>query len=280
MANQTRTKLIVEIGENHLGNWNLAKGLVREAARAGGTYAKFQTYTAEQFGRDHRWYEDFKVVELPESMHFELQETCRESGIEFLSSSFTKRSNAFLVDRMGLTELKIASSRVPRLELLEDVNRRADQVKTVYLSTGGCTMDEIRAAVRALDRIEHLHLLHCISQYPTEDTNVNLRMMLDLPREFPELPFGYSDHSRGIEAVCAAVAMGATVIEKHFTYHVDIPGDDHEGAWTPQTLAETVRRLRRIEEMLGSDRKAPIDGEASALPALRADLGEVGFDKT
>lgn len=273
-----KTKLIVEIGENHLGNWQLAKGMVREAAKAGGTYAKFQTYTADQFGKDHRWYEDFKKVQVSEEMHFELKEECKKAGISFLSSSFTLRSTAFLVDKMGLTELKIASGRIPYLDLLKDVNRRADQVKTVYLSTGGSNIDEIRTAVDCLDRIETLYLLHCISQYPTEDENVNLRMMLDIHRAFPNHPFGYSDHSRGIEAVCAAVAMGATVIEKHFTYHVEIPGDDHEGAWTPATIADTVRRIERVEKMLGSDKKAPAEGEQVALSALRIDLDEVGFE--
>ena len=273
-----KTKLIVEIGENHLGNWQLAKGLVREAAKAGGTHVKLQTYTADQFGKDHRWYDDFEKFQVSEEMHFELQEESKQAGIKFLSSSFTQRSTAFLVDKMGLTELKIASGRIPHLDLLKDVNNRADQVKTIYLSTGGSTMDEIRRAVGCLDKIETLYLLHCISQYPTEDENVNLRMMLDIHRAFPDHPFGYSDHSRGIEAVCAAVAMAATVIEKHFTYHVDIPGDDHEGAWTPATLAETVRRLERIETMLGSDKKTPIAGEQTALTALRIDLAEVGFE--
>ncbi len=272
------TKLIVEIGENHLGNWQLAKGLVREAAKAGGTYAKFQTYTADQFGKDHRWYEDFTKVQVSEEMHFELEQECKQAGIQFLSSSFTQKSTTFLVDKMGLTELKIASGRIPHLDLLQDINRRADQVKTVYVSTGGSTIDEIRTAIGCLDKIETLYLLHCASQYPTEDENVNLRMMLDLHREFPDHPFGYSDHSRGIEAVCSAVAMGATVIEKHFTYHVDIPGDDHEGAWTPASLAETASRLERVEKMLGSDKKGPIEGEMAALAALRADLAEVDFE--
>ena len=148
-----KTKLLVEIGENHLGNWQLAKGLVREAAKAGGTHAKFQTYTAEQFGKDHRWYEDFKKVEISEEMHFELQEECKHAGIEFLSSSFTQQSTGFLVDKMGLTELKIASGRIPHLELLKDM---ADSIPKC---NAGQSIEDLQrcAVVKALTRsiVEH-----------------------------------------------------------------------------------------------------------------------------
>ena len=191
-----KTKLIVEIGENHLGNWQLAKGMVREAAKAGGTYAKFQTYTANQIRADHEWYEWFRLVEMPETVHFEMQQLCEELGITFLSSTFTRRSTDFLVDRMGLSALKLASSRIVDLELLAHVNDRAEQVQTVYLSTGGSTIDEIQGAVECLGAIENLSLLHCVSQYPTEDANVNLLAIRAMQAAFPDIPIGYSDHSR------------------------------------------------------------------------------------
>ena len=180
------TKLIVEIGENHLGNWQLAKALVREAAQSGGTYAKFQTYTADQFGKDHRWYDDFSIVQVPAEMHFELQEECRQAGIEFLSSSFTQRATTFLVDKMGLTELKIASGRIPHLDLLQDVNNRADQVKTVYLSTGGATMDEIRAAVNCLDKIDTAVEIGAESEFPglSEPGSSDDRRGYNLPKKY------------------------------------------------------------------------------------------------
>ena len=272
------TNVIAEIGENHYGRWDVAKGMVREAAASGATHAKFQTYTAEQFGSDHRWYEDFKGVEVPEKVHFELQDECRKAGIEFLSSTFTIGSTRFLVEKMGLTALKVASGRIPHLDLMDDINDRADQVKTVFLSTGGSTLDEIRTAVEHLNRIEKLYVLHCVSQYPTDDENVNLRMMLDIKREFPQHGIGYSDHSRGIEACLAAVALGAEVLEKHFTYHVNMPGDDHEGGMTPEMLAEMVGQIGRLELMLGSDKKAPVAAEEFALSALRVKLREVDFD--
>ena len=272
-----KTTVIAEIGENHYGNWDICRGMVREAAAHGATMVKFQTYTAEQFGTDHPWYAEFKQVEMPPAVHIEMQELCKELGVGFLSSTFTARSTAFLIDTMGCNALKLASSRVPDLALLDYVNSRADQVETVYLSTGMSTLEEVRKAVAHLGKIRKLTLLHCTSQYPTDDENVNLRMMSTLKDAFPEHGIGFSDHSRGIDACVAAVALGADVLEKHFTYHTRMPGDDHEGALTPETLAELVRRIERIEAMLGSAEKAPVPAEAKSVKALRIKLREVGF---
>ena len=273
-----KTVVIAEIGENHYGRWDVCRGLVEEAAANGATIAKFQTYTAEQFGRDHRWYEWFQGVEMPPEIHFDMQALCGELGIEFLSSTFTIRSNAFLVDKKGLESLKLASSRIVDAELLDDVNSRADRVKTVYLSTGGATLDEIHRAVDRLDRIDDLALLHCISQYPTDDANVNLRAVSTMRAEFPDHRIGFSDHSRGIEACLAAVALGADVLEKHFTYHVRMPGDDHAGGMTPEMLAQLVNQVERLETILGSPEKGPVAAERETLSALRGKMLETGFD--
>lgn len=273
-----KTILIAEIGENHYGNWDICRGMVAEAAANGATIVKFQTYTAGQFGKDHPWYEDFRKVEMPADVHVEMQDLCRGLDIGFLCSTFTLRSTAFLVERMGCDALKLASSRVTHLELLDDINRRADRVKTVYLSTGMSTLDEVRAAVGHLDRIEHLYLLHCTSQYPADDENVNLRAMLTLKETFPEHPIGFSDHSLGLEACVVAVALGAEVLEKHFTYHTRMPGDDHEGAMTPEMLAELVRRVERVETMMGAAGKVLLPAEERARAALRVKLHEVGFE--
>ncbi|MDP6776984.1 MAG: N-acetylneuraminate synthase family protein [Candidatus Latescibacteria bacterium] len=272
-----KTTLIAEIGENHYGNWDICRGMVREAAANGADFAKFQTYTAEQFGQDHPWYAEFKRVEMPVEVHFEMQGHCQELGIGFLCSTFSRKSTAFLVEEMGCTVLKLASSRVTDLDLLDDVNERAEQVKTVYLSTGMSTLDEVRTAVSRLNRIETLCVLQCTSQYPTEDENVNLRAMLTLKETFPDRGIGFSDHSRGLEASVAAVALGAQVIEKHFTYSTRLPGDDHEGALTPGSLAELVRRIERVETMLGQAEKIPLPAEALAREALRVTMREVGF---
>jgi sialic acid synthase SpsE len=272
-----KTIIIAEIGENHYGNWTICRAMVEQAAADGATYAKFQTYKAEEFGTDHPWYAEFAAVAMPTEVHLDMQALCKEKGIGFLSSAFTHGSTRFLVDKMGVDKLKLASSRLVDLDLLDDVNTRADQVKTVFLSTGMATLDEVRTAVSHLDRIETLYLLQCTSQYPTDDEHVNLRAMMTLKQTFPDYGIGFSDHSRGIEACAVAVALGAQVLEKHFTFHTALPGDDHEGAMTPQTLAELCRRVERIETMLGSADKVPSPAEARARDNLRVKMFEVEY---
>ena len=273
-----KTILIAEIGENHYGHWDVCRGMVEEVATGGASIAKFQTYTADQFGQDHPWHDWFETVAMPMEIHHQMQRLCLDRGIQFLSSTFTRRSTDFLVDKLGLDALKLASSRITDHALLNYVNHLSHRVKTVYLSTGGATLEEIRSAVNCLGDIESLTLLHCVSQYPTEDTNVNLRALHTMQREFPGYRIGYSDHSRGIEACLAAVAMGAEVLEKHFTYHTRMPGDDHEGALTPETLRLLVAQITRLEVMLGSEHKGPVHDERKALDHLRVTMREVDFD--
>lgn len=270
-----KTIVIAEIGENHYGNWTLCRALVEQVAGHGGTFAKFQTYKAEEFGLDHAWYDEFKKVEMPTDVHFEMQRLCRDLDVGFLSSAFTLGSARFLIDNMGVDKLKLASSRVTDDKLLDYVNGRADQVRTVFLSTGMAELDEVRAAVDRLAAVEKLYVLQCTSQYPTEDDSVNLRAMQTLCDAFPEHGVGFSDHSRGIEAVLAAVAMGAEVIEKHFTFHTAMPGDDHEGAFTPETLEEFTRRVARLETLMGTAEKAPVTAEKQSVANLRVAMEEV-----
>lgn len=272
-----KTIIIAEIGENHFGQWDICRGMVEEVAANKADYAKFQTYTADEFGKDHPWYDEFKRVQMPTSVHFEMQQLCRKKGVGFLSSAFTKGSTSFLVDEMGLTEIKLASSRIADIELLDYVNSRSDQLKTVFLSTGMTTLNEIRTAVKHLAGIEKVYLLHCTSQYPTDDKNVNLRGIITLKKEFSDFPIGFSDHSRGIEACLAAVAMGAEVLEKHFTYHTRLPGDDHAGALTPESLSQLCHSVERIDNMLGSGEKIPVPAEEKAKNALKIKLREIEY---
>jgi sialic acid synthase SpsE len=140
------------------------------------------------------------------------------------------------------------------------------------------TLEEVRTAVAHLDRIETLYLLQCTSQYPADDANLNLRAIPTLQAAFPAHGIGFSDHSRGIDACLAAVALGAEVLEKHFTYHVRMPGDDHAGGMTPEMLSELAARVARIETMLGTAEKAPVPAEQRAVDNLRVPLREVGFE--
>jgi N,N'-diacetyllegionaminate synthase len=272
-----KTIIISEIGENHYGRWDVCRGMVEESAANGATIAKFQTYTGEQWGKDHEFYDWFKGVEMPEKVHFEMQELCKQKGIGFLSSPFTVRAARFLVEKMGLDAVKIASGRIVHHDLLDFVNSRSDQVKTVYMSTGGSSLDEISAAVSHLDKIEKLYLLHCVSQYPTEDQNVNLRTMVTIKEAFPQHGIGFSDHSLGIDACVVAVVLGAQVLEKHFSYSTKMPGDDHPGAMTPESLAEMVHRIERVEHMLGSPEVKVLDVERGLIGALRTTLKEVDY---
>jgi N,N'-diacetyllegionaminate synthase len=273
-----KTIVISEIGENHYGRWDVCRGMVEESAANGATIAKFQAYTAEQWGKDHEAYEWFKGVEMPEKVNFEMQELCKQKGIGFLSSPFTARAATFLVEKMGLDAVKIPSGRIIHHDLLNCVNNMADRVKTVYMSVGGSSLDEINAAVKCLDKIDKLYLLHCVSQYPTDDENVNLRAMLALKEKFPQHGIGFSDHSRGIEACVAAVTLGAEVVEKHFSYSAKMPGDDHPGAMTPETLAEMVYRIKRVEKMFGSSEIKLLDVEKGVINDLRATLNELDYE--
>jgi len=252
-----KTTLIAEIGENHLGNMDMARRMVVTAAEHGARIVKVQSFRGADTAPDDPEREWFKQVELPDSMHFELQKLAQEHGSRLLSSPFTVERARFLVEQLGLAEIKGASGTLRHLPILNYLNGRADVVHTVYMSTGLASLEEIRDCLSRLDKIRRVVIMHCVACYPVEDGDANLRAISTLRREFPEHEIGYSDHTRGIEACLAAVALGATVLEKHFSFNVLMPGSDHAGAMTPQDEAELVRRLERLETMLGTGEKAP-----------------------
>lgn len=272
-----KTIIIAEIGENHYGQWDMCRGLTAEAARCGATIAKYQTYKAEQFPFDHPERKWFNRVAMPEKVHFEMHELCRNLGIRFMSSPVSVGAARFLINEMKCDEIKLASRVLTHFLLLDFINSQSNIVKTVYLSTGMATVSEIREALRHLARIETTYILHCVTQYPTEDEDVNLRCILTLQREFPGIPIGYSDHSRGIDACIAAVSMGAQVLEKHITYNTRMPGTDHAGGMTPGNLADMVGRIERLEKMLGSGEKKLTSGEKEIVRLARMPLPEVEF---
>jgi len=216
--------IIAEVGENHLGDLDRAREMVVEAARAGADVVKFQSYRGVDVAADDPEREWFTQVELSDAAHRELAGLAEREGTRFLSAPFTVERCRFLVDDLGLREIKIASSEMLNFKLLDFLNGR---VETVYLSTGLADIDEVRAAVARL-----------------ADEDANLRALQTLAAALPERRIGYSDHTIGMLAPLLAVALGAVVIEKHFTLDRSLPGTDHVLSLTPPELAELVRRVR------------------------------------
>ncbi|MCX6992573.1 MAG: N-acetylneuraminate synthase family protein [Kiritimatiellaeota bacterium] len=262
--------IIAEIGENHHGNWDIAAKMIEVAARNGADIVKFQSYLPENFARDDPEYEWFKQVAVPDEKHFEFKALAEKSGVEFTSSPFTPERARFLCARVKCRSMKIASSVMRNYELLEEVNAHADTVKTVYMSSGMATMDEIADALEHLRRIERVIILHCVSQYPAKACQLNLRCIPALQKEFPGHVIGYSDHLPGLTACLVAVALGATVLEKHFTFSRHLPGTDHAGSMLPEELARLRREAEEAAQMLGSGQKAPTAEELKIRDFVRS----------
>lgn len=264
---QKKIIIIAEIGENHLGDMELAKKMIRQAASAGADIVKFQSYFGKDFRDDDPEKEWFGKVELSNQDHFMLKDFCRAKGVEFLSSPFSLERAKFLCRDLGLAAIKIASGMMLKFPVLDYLNLCGAQ--TVYLSTGLADLSEIASALMHLDKIPNIYLMHCISQYPCKDKEVNLSAITTLKKEFV-FPVGYSDHTIGIDACVAAAALGAKVIEKHFTFDKSCPeGTDHVLSADAQDFKEMVRRINKVEEMLGSGIKAPGPGERQIVNFIR-----------
>ncbi len=253
-----KTLIIAEAGVNHNGDMGLAMKLIEEAHRAGADIVKFQTgkpenvasrfadkaqYQKETTGGDESQLDMIKKITLDYEAFYTLKEHCEKVGIGFLSTPFDVDSVRFL-GRLVDT-WKIPSGEITNLPYLLEV---AANPKPVIMSTGMSDMDEIRAAVGILreNGISDITLLHCNTQYPTPYCDVNLNAMLTIRREL-NVPVGYSDHTPGIEVPVAAVAMGACVIEKHFTLDRNMEGPDHKASLEPDELGAMVRAIRHVE---------------------------------
>lgn len=262
------TIIIAEAGVNHNGSLELAKQLVLKAKDAGVDYIKFQTFKASKLvtksarqaeyqqhntgGQEESQYQMLKKLELSPKDHQVLIDYCRELGIMFFSTAFDSESIDYL-HSLNLGLWKIPSGEVTNYPFLKRV--AAFNEKTI-LSTGMCEMQDVRNAVEALYENglskENLILLHCNTEYPTPYEDVNLKAMEALRKEF-EVEVGYSDHTQGIEVPIAAVALGASVIEKHFTLDRTLPGPDHKASLEPDELKAMVRAIRNIEKAIGGD---------------------------
>jgi sialic acid synthase SpsE len=273
--------VVAEIGINHNGDLSLAKRTVDAAARAGADAVKFQTFRVEEFMADREltyeyesggrrvresMYDMFKRLELPESWHRELQVYAHTKGLEFLSSVADPLSVDLLIS-LGAPVLKIASEDLINLPLLEYV---AGQRTPVILSTGMADQEEIDRAVAALrgGGCPALLLLHCVSLYPTPDEEANLLRMAGLQERYGAL-VGFSDHTLGCEAAIGAVALGAVLIEKHFTLDRSLPGPDHSLSADPAELAKLVTGVRRAAKQLGARDLRPSPGEQIARQQFR-----------
>ncbi len=286
----SRVFIIAEAGVNHNGDPDLARRLVDVAAEAGADAVKFQTFKAERLasrfapraeyqkenlgpGGKQDQISLLRRLELDAAAHTELVARCKERGIEFMSTAFDHESIA-LLERLGMARYKIPSGEVNNLPYLR---RIAALGKPVILSTGMCTMQDVHAAVEALlaagQDPRRLYILHCNSGYPTPDADVNLRAMQTLGQALPGIAgVGYSDHTLGLEAALAATALGAVVIEKHFTLDRDLPGPDHKISLLPHELAAMVSGIRRIETMLGSPSKQPSPSEIPNIAIARKSI--------
>ena len=278
--------IIAEAGVNHNGDINLAKKLIDVAANAGVDAVKFQTfktelcvsknakkasYQEENTGKEESQFEMIKKLELDENTHKELIAYCKEKNITFLSTPFDSDSIK-LLDELGLSPFKIPSGEITNLPYLRQIGGFN---KKIILSTGMANLGEVEAAIDVLvksgTKRENISLLHANTQYPTPMEDVNLRAMITLKNAFG-LEVGYSDHTLGIEVDIAAAAMGAKIIEKHFTLDKNMPGPDHKASLEPDELAAMVGAIRNIELALGDGLKHFSKSESENIKIARKSI--------
>ncbi|QPJ64080.1 MAG: N-acetylneuraminate synthase [Candidatus Nitrohelix vancouverensis] len=319
------TYIIAEAGVNHNGERDLAFALVDAAAKAGADAVKFQTFRAHEIvsrhspkasyqiketGSEETQLEMLQRLELSPEMHRELAKRCQKQNIQFLSTPFDLESLRFLAEDLKTPRIKLPSGEITNAPLLLGAARTG---KAAILSTGMATLGEIEMALGTLafgylntaetpsreafegaiwadegQRLlrEKVTLLHCTTEYPAPVESVNLRAMQTMKQAFG-LDVGYSDHTAGIAVATAAVALGATLIEKHFTLDCSLPGPDHRASLEPETFKSMASSIRDVEAALGEGRKLPVFAERenrkivrrSLIASRRIDCGDA-FDET
>lgn len=277
------TLIIAEAGVNHNGSFEMAKQLVDRAKEAGADFVKFQTAKLESLVSKHAEMAEYqkkntgqktsqkdmlRKLLLPYEDFIKLSEYCKNSGIGFLSTPFDTESIYFLKELVPFW--KVPSGEITNYLYLIEIAKTS---MPVVLSTGMCEISEIDDAVALLKEngTTELTLLHCNTQYPTPYEDVNLHAMETLRNRYG-LKVGYSDHTQGIEVPIAAVALGATIIEKHFTLDHTLPGPDHKASLEPQELKEMVRSIRNIESALGSSEKKVSPSERNNIAVARKSI--------
>jgi N-acetylneuraminate synthase len=280
------TLVIAEAGVNHNGSIELAFELIDAASDAGVDVVKFQTFNAEnlvtqsaakadyQLGTtdvQETQFEMLKKLELSYDMHLKLISRCKEKGIRFSSTGFDSSSVDALIE-LGVDFIKVPSGEITNLPHLRHVGSKG---LPIILSTGMCTMQEVASALEILEkagaRKADVTVLHCNTEYPTPMEDVNLRAMLSMEKELG-VKVGYSDHTLGIEVPIAAVALGAIVIEKHFTLDRTMEGPDHAASLEPDELKQMVKGIRNIEKAVGDGQKTPSKSERDNIGIVRKSI--------
>lgn len=283
-----RVIIIAEAGVNHNGDINIAKQLIDAAVDAGVDYVKFQTFKADSLvsksakkadyqtanigDNDDSQYNMLKNLELSHEDHLELMSYCEKKNINFFSTAFDVEGVKYLND-LGLSFFKIPSGEITNYPYLREM---ALFGKPVIMSTGMCSEIEVKNALEVLIKFglkkEQISILHCNTEYPTPMKDVNLKAMLNIKDIF-DVEIGYSDHTLGIEVPIAAVALGAKIIEKHFTLDRSLPGPDHLASLEPEELKAMVKAIRNIESAIsGSGVKIPSESETKNISIARKSI--------
>ena len=276
--------IVAEAGVNHNGDLGIARGLIEAAAGSGADLVKFQTFSADrlvtrqaplagyQIGSgesDH--YEMIQRLELSRADHEHLVAVCDQQGIGFFSTAFDAESATMLAE-LGQKRFKVPSGEIDNLPLLSHIGSYGYEV---IISTGMAEMNEIGQAIMVLEETgtdrSLITVLQCTTAYPADFAEANLRAMLTMGREF-KTRIGYSDHTPGIEASVAAVALGATIIEKHLTLDRSLPGPDQNASLQPEEFKNLVRSIRNVELALGDGQKSVANGEAGNRPVARRSI--------
>ncbi len=279
-----RTFIIAEAGVNHNGNLNNAVKMIDTASSFGADAVKFQTFKAEKLVSPHApkadyqlkrtdphetQYDMLKRLELSPQDYKTLFLTCKERDILFISTPFDEES-ADLLDDLGMEVFKIPSGEITNLPFLSHVAKKG---KPMIVSTGMASLGEVESAVEKIHAAgnEKIVLLHCVSNYPARFEDVNLRSMVTMAAAF-QVPIGFSDHTLGIEISLAAVALGAQVIEKHFTLDSNMEGPDHQASLEPDVFGAMVKSIRAVEAAMGTGKKKPADSEMGTAAVARKSI--------
>ena len=274
--------VIAEIGVNHNGDLKTALKLIEMAALSGADAVKFQTFKAERLVTPYAFkapyqgegsqFEMLKYLELEDGDYAKLKGSCRFHGVKFISAPYDLES-IDLLDSIGLEIFKIPSSEITNVPYLRKIGSLK---KKVILSTGMSTMLEVANAVyecmESGTQMQAISILHCNSEYPTPLEDVNLKAIETIKKAFPDCVVGYSDHTEGIEIPIASVALGARVIEKHFTLDRRMAGPDHKSSLEPREFAKMVQGIRNVEIALGNGIKEPSESELKNKPFMRKSI--------